>query len=170
MTHERLTSLCSLRQKWEEDLGEDIPEKAWAGLIERAWKSTRNARFQLVHFFILHRAYLTPAKINRLFKINTAMCPRCNTLGADFSHMMWGCPQLGTYWEEVVALLQDITTRDIKLTIGLCLLHWFPHTTKNKVTSKFIDLGLLLAKREITLHWKAQKDPSFRRWQTEGHM
>lgn len=62
MTHEALTPLLTLRQKWEEDLGEEIPAKVWAELVERAWKSSRNARFQLVHFFNSTQSVPYPSK------------------------------------------------------------------------------------------------------------
>lgn len=73
---------------------------------------------------------------------------------------------MGTYWDDIGELLGSITDRRLEFDVSTCLLHWFPHTTKTKVTSKFIDLGLLLAKREIT-HWKSQEGPSIRRWKVE---
>lgn len=84
--------------------------------------------------------------------MTTALCPRCNKEGADLRHMLWDCPKLLTYWGEVIALVGDITERNVELAPGPCLLHWFPHTSKTKITSKFLDLGLVLAKREITAH------------------
>lgn len=113
MLGEGTEPLEELQRKWEADLGKEIQESAWAQIVRRAWKSTRNARFQLVHFFVLHRAYLTPAKIKKYFNINTAQCPRCTLEGAEFEHMMWSFPQLGTYWEEVGNLLRKITDRQM---------------------------------------------------------
>lgn len=81
--------------------------------------------------------------------------------------MMWSCPLLDSYWEDIAAALAAITDRDIKPTMAHCILHWFPHTSKNKITSKFIDLGLLLGKRNITTHWKATQGPSLARWKAE---
>lgn len=82
-------------------------------------------------FFVLHRAYLTPAKIKKYFNINTAQCPRCTLEGAEFEHMMWSFPQLGTYWEEVGNLLRKITDRQIDADIGTFTTLVSPHL-KNK--------------------------------------
>lgn len=115
-----LLPLLHLKGKWEADLSVDIPDKTWDKLVERAWKSSRNARFQLIHFFVLHRAYLTPAGIAKYFNIVDAHCPRCSLGGAEFAHMLWDCPSLGLYWEEVVLLLRTITDRTLELSMGVC--------------------------------------------------
>lgn len=81
--------------------------------------------------------------------------------------MIWGCPLLASYWTEVVDLLNAVTDRDLGLALGPCVLHWFSHTAKTKITSKFLDMGLLLAKREITMHWKARGAPGVARWKKE---
>lgn len=81
--------------------------------------------------------------------------------------MMWSCPQLGTYWEEVIDILCRVTNRQIDPNMGACMLHWFPHTNKTKVTSKFLDLGLLLAKRELTKNWKSRQGPNVEHWKAE---
>lgn len=78
--------------------------------------------------------------------------------------MFWDCVGLGGYWKEVVELLNHITERTLTPDMGLCLLLWFPHTARMKITSKFIDLGLILAKREITMYWKSVKGASVVRW------
>lgn len=161
---EKLPPLQTLRHKWEEDLGREIPEAAWSQLLRRAWKGTRNARFQLVQFFTIHRAYLTPVKISKYFGTTNARCPRCREEGADLSHILWSCDRLREYWEEVVACVNHITDRTLTLDMSTCILLWFPHTSRTKVTSKFGDLAFILAKREITLHWKAPGGPNITRW------
>lgn len=75
MGEEGRQPLSHLRRKWEADLGKEIPETAWSRIVEKAWKNTRNARFQLIHFYVLHRAYLTLARINKYFNVDTARCP-----------------------------------------------------------------------------------------------
>lgn len=157
------TPLEGLRIKWETDLGTPIEEKPCELLMERAWKCSRNARFQRIQFYVFHRAYLTPHKINEFFGSH-ATCPRCRLEGAVCIHMFWDCPLLRGFWGEVLAKLTEVTERDLQTTLGVCLLHWFPHTSRNKTTSKFLDLGLVLAKREITSHWKASTAPSVARW------
>ena len=71
-------------------------------------------------------------------------------------HMMWECPHLVSYWVDITDILKEITLREIPCTPAYCLLHWFPRSIKYKVTSRFIDLALILAKREITRNWKAR--------------
>mgnify|MGYP002804572179 CR=1 FL=1 len=71
------------------------------------------------------------------------------------------------YWMAIMTTLGEITLRDNPCTPGHCLLHWFPHTPKNKITSKFLDLALILAAREITRNWKSRLGPQIGTWVRE---
>ncbi|KAJ1204271.1 hypothetical protein NDU88_008052 [Pleurodeles waltl] len=94
MRTDSITPLVSLKKTWEKDLNRDIPEEEWGRVLRNLLKATRNARFKLLNFYVLHQAYLTPARINKNFGKVTECCPRCGLIGAEFSHMFWGCPTL----------------------------------------------------------------------------
>ena len=165
--NDALQPLDKLQEQWEKDLGTPIDPKKWDEVVARANKVTRNARFKLISFYTLHRAYLSPDKINKYFHRDDASCPRCLTVNADFLHMMWTCPHITEYWAEVLNTLTKITERLIPCTPLQCLLHGFPRTAKNKNTSRFLDLALVLAVREITQHWKAKRGPQYEKWRGE---
>ena len=63
--------------------------------------------------------------------------------------------------------MREVTLKDVPCTPGHCLLHWFPHTSKTKVTSRFQDLALVLAKSEITRNWKSSTGPELTSWRKE---
>ena len=81
--------------------------------------------------------------------------------------MIWNCPQITSYWVEITTAIGEITIRDNPCTPRHCLLHWFPHTAKTKTTSRFQDLALVLAKREITKNWKLNTGPKVSNWRRE---
>ena len=124
----------------------------------------RNARFRLIQFYILHRAYLTPAKINRFFNRTDAACLRCSHVDAVMLHMMWACPALTQYWVSVFSHLSLCTGRKLPQTWETGLLGIQRRDKKHRATTRFIDLGLLLAKRLITKYWKANTAPLIPAW------
>ena len=162
-----LQPLDRLREQWETDLGDPIDQKRWDDVVKRTYKVSRNARFKLISFYTLHRAYLSPDKINKYFHRSDARCPRCSVENANFLHMIWNCPHNTDYWQEVSDTLARITERAIPCTPLSCLLHDFSHTAKNKTTSKFLDLALVLALREITRNWKSKRGPQCNKWRDE---
>ncbi|KAJ1164868.1 hypothetical protein NDU88_005301 [Pleurodeles waltl] len=57
-----------------------------------------------------------------------------------------------------------ITGRKLAITPAVALLGSFPRPHSKKVTNKFIDLALILARREITMHWKDPRGPRALTW------
>ena len=52
--------LIRLRRQWEEENRDPFLDKEWDRITTYHSGVSRNARFQLLQFFILHRAYMTP--------------------------------------------------------------------------------------------------------------
>lgn len=156
-----------LRSQWEEDLGKQIPEGEWDKILERTPKAFRNARFKLINYYVLHRAYLTPARIRQHFGAETAVCPRCREREAHILHMFWNCPVLQAFWEEIRWVVGDLIKKELPQAPEHFLLGRFPHTAKNKVMGKFQDLAYVLAKREIARNWKAPGGPRITTWKKE---
>ena len=157
-------TLRPLRARWETDRGQQYTEKEWTQILESPTKVPRNARFKLIQFYIIHRAYLTPEKINRYFHKTDATCPRCDKLDADLLHMFWYCPRVRQYWLEITTKLSHCTERQVTHTWEMCILGLMHRDKKHKATSRFIDLGLLTAKRLITKRWKSPEPPSATAW------
>lgn len=143
-------SLTPLRQHWEADRGHPFNEKEWNEVLSSPTYIPRNARFRLIQHYILQRAHLTPAKINRFFHRADATCPRCQVLDDDLLHMLLACPSLHTYWHSVCAALTTGTGHTLAHTWEEYILHFYLKGKRLKVTSRFLDLGILAAKRLIT--------------------
>lgn len=133
--------MVRLRLQWEEDLGTPIPEADWEIIVERTPTVSQNACFKLINYYILNRAYLIAVRIRRYFQSEEAACPRCGEREANILHMFWECPILSAFREEVLKTVETVTDREIPHTPSHCLLGWFPHIAKTKVTGKFQDLA-----------------------------
>ena len=152
------------RDKWEQLLGKEVNDIEWGKILAYARKVSRNSRLKYIQFNLLHQAYFTPDKITKIYGGEVRKCPRCNATGADFGHMLWSCPATQLFWKEVIAQLRDTTLRDLQCTMEVCLLGRFQRPKKQKVGSRFVDLGLALARRRITLKWKDRIGPTIEGW------
>lgn len=164
---ERLDTLQPLRGKWERDIEHTFTDKQWERILEFPKKTSRNPKFKLIQLMILHRAYLTPRRLHLMFPESENVCPRCHTPDAGFIHMLWDCPRLGHYWSVVHAVLQTTTLTTHNNTLEYYLLGLPPKKAKNTPVTRFLNLALLLAKRNITMRWKSKSAPSLLNWQTE---
>lgn len=113
---------------------------------------------------ILHRSYLTPSRLHRMFPDTPHHCPRCRGDAADFTHMIWSCPRLMPYWYNIRQHINTVTQMVVSDNILDCLLGLRKRTTTNKVQLKFQDLSLILAIRTITINWKSPRPPSLSTW------
>ena len=109
-----------------------------------------NAHFKLIQLYYAHRAYLTPKCIARIFEGTSSECPRCGPEVATFIHMVWDCPALTQYWETVVQTINVATDRTLTCAPMLGILGQHERNKKYKVTSRYIDLALILAWHQIT--------------------
>ena len=157
-------SLSPLREKWEDELTRSLHDKEWEKVLARPHKISRGARLKLVQFFILHRAYLTPQKINSYYPGSNAACPRCALPDADFQHMIWGCPALHVYWTSITTLLATLTGYTDLHSWGAITLGAFDRPKQRKLTTRFIDLAFILALKLVTGTWKAKNAPHYKHW------
>ncbi|KAJ1105769.1 hypothetical protein NDU88_003174 [Pleurodeles waltl] len=139
-------------------------DKEWVTILETPTYVTSNMRFRLIQNYVIQRAYLTPGKINRYFARTDAACPRSQSIGAELLHMRWSCPTLSHYWSSILACLMHCVDRPLQLTCEVCILGLFPKGKMLKSTSRFLDLGLVVAKRLITHKWRAPESPTCEAW------
>ena len=76
----------------------------------------------------------------------------CNEEEAGLHHMIFTCPVIVDYWEEVITTLEVMLDSQGQLEPQSCLLGLFPCSKKKNVGNRFLDLALLLAKRCMHSH------------------
>lgn len=164
---ERAISLQPLRDKWECDANRTFTDKEWGRILEYPRKVSRNPKFKFIQSMLLHRAYLTPRRLHTMFPNATDECPRCHTPPAGLVHMLWSCPKLGHYWSTVCGILKTVSPVRHNDTLEYCILGLGPRDKNGSAVARFANLALLLAKRNITSHWKSTRAPSLQDWHTE---
>mgnify|MGYP002804447015 CR=1 FL=1 len=159
--------LTGLRSIWDDKTGRAFNEKEWSGALAYLNKVLRNACFRYIQFNILHRVYLAPQVLNKIFPGLDASCPRCCYPTASFWHMLWECQEIIPFWREVLIILANISGRPQLDGIVVCLLGMFPRPKKFCTVWRFFDLAILLAKRAITMRWKSHTSPEASQWKLE---
>ncbi len=92
--------LISLRAAWGQDLGAPLSDEQWEEILNNVHSSPICARYSLLQCKILHRAYLTNAKLAKIYPDRADTCNRCGQAPADFVHMFLSCPILFEIWAD----------------------------------------------------------------------
>ncbi len=71
--------------------------------LERVWSNlsltSKNLAHRLIHFKVIHRAYITPYKDLKWNCSQILNCHICNTTSSGtFLHMFWECPVVISLW------------------------------------------------------------------------
>lgn len=160
-------NLDAMRTKWAEDTDTQITDKAWQSILEHPKRVSCNTKLKFLQTMILHRSYLTPHKIHRMFPDAHHHCPHCKSEHADFIYMFWSCSCLQDYWKGIHNTLAAVTHLLIQDNALACLMGLRKRTTTQKTQLRFQDLSLILAIRCLTIQWKSPRCPSLTSWQTE---
>ncbi|KAJ1169437.1 hypothetical protein NDU88_001330 [Pleurodeles waltl] len=72
---------------------------------------------------------------------------------------------LGDLYDDV-GCLSECVSRPVRFTWESCILGLFPRNTRNGAAARFLDLGLLPAKRLISRWWKSSDPPVVRAWKS----
>ena len=67
-------------------------------------------------------------------------------------YMIWACPAVHTYWDMVLTVVNKATDWNLSCYPLIGLLGVFPRPKNQLVTSRFADLALVLAKRQIEMN------------------
>lgn len=99
--------------------------------------------------------YLTPVCLTKIYPETPHACPRCHKANAFFFHVVWACSTLHAFWTQMTDLVTKLTQRGNVYNHKTCLLGLLFRPKTSKLTCKCIDLAILLAKRAMSLSWKA---------------
>lgn len=113
-------------------------------------------------WMLMHKLFLdwyyTPQKLNKIFPDVQPICWRnCGSLGT-LLHIMWECPVIQQFWDDVFLKIRQITSLNLHKSPDMALLSLgiekIPKQTRNLVTHI-----LLAARLTITRKWKQSSTP-----------
>ena len=95
-------SLQHVRSRWENDIGEEMADDQWQKVLDLILTSSPCARHRLIQLKTFLRVHFTKARLAKLFPDLDPSCPRCNSQPADHIHMFWSCPNLSSFWGNIL--------------------------------------------------------------------
>ncbi len=86
--------------------------------------TSKNLAHRLIHFKVIHRAYITPYKRFKMKLQSNLNCHICNTTSSGtFLHMFWECSVVISLWTHVNLVLSSLLRTDWSVNPSLCLLN-----------------------------------------------
>ncbi|KAM4795685.1 acyl-coenzyme A thioesterase 9, mitochondrial [Rhinophrynus dorsalis] len=149
----------SSRTKWEKDVG---PLEDWEWDLAKAGPAlvVMSTRHQMIQLNILHRIYYTPVRLFKMRGSGSDRCLRCDTAQGTYLHMIWECPGVRGFWNDVVRVLALVLGRPVPVTPKLCLLSIFPDEIED-ATDRTLLSELLVMDNYILIYWLLQKQGQF---------
>lgn len=149
--------------KWEDDLGSTISDKKKDKILHLAHISSIASTMAESNYKLLTRWHHTPAKLHRIFQVNSPLCWRnCGEI-ATHAHIWWSCPILRPIWSKVVDLIHQIT--DVLLPLDPWIILLSRHTKPiGRYKRSLIPHMLNTANTLIPTLWSQPTIPSMKTW------
>lgn len=96
---------------------------------------------------LLHRIYLTPLKLSKIYPWASSQCWKCGSNDANFRHMLWSWPKLQSFWDVVIKFITSLTTIIIPQTVSVCLLGLVVPLAHRRATTTLLGLLLFYARK-----------------------
>ncbi len=107
----------------------------------------------MVHFKVIHRAYITPYKRFKMKLQPNLNCHICNTASSGtFLHMFWECPIVINLWTHVNLVLSSLLQIDWSVNPSLCLLD-DSGLCISSMQKRMLFAGFTAVKKTIIQNW-----------------
>lgn len=149
---------------WESILHTNLSEAERHQLWNSATQHKVSPTLAQTKFWLLHKLYWTPARLERLGLRKDDRCWNCDSTGGNLTHMILDCPKIAKFWEEVFKFINS--TFKTKLTPDLATLAMACITTDlpSSQNRDLLDLLLTSAVKLILTNWKDTAKVSFNHW------
>ena len=155
------SSLTPLKNIWQKDMGCVFDEDQWDIICQNVFSSLSCNKIIEQNYKFMHRIYLTPLRISKMFPNSSPRCHRCKTCIGSIMHVFWECKELKQFWKAVHDLTTKVVEAPLVLTPTLCLFGTELDKTLDTTCKKRIVIMSYIAKKCILLNWNQHRPPSF---------
>lgn len=144
---------------WEKELGLVHSPNQWQSAIHSSFRHSHCTNHWDQMLKILHKSYLTPARLSLIFPSEMNTCWRqCGSKGSII-HILWDCKNIRSFWYAIFKQITSVTGFIIKPTPHLAPLNLSIDTIPFQFRS--IITHILIADRlTITATWKTTLSPN----------
>lgn len=124
---------------------------------------------RFIQLKIIHRWHRTPQQLYKWNLIPVDSCWRCNGSGASILHILWSCPALKDWWNNIYQIIFEVLHKKFPISAKLCVLGSTIELHDNDFScfeKRWIILALTTAKRILLRHWRKKHPPPYEEWTT----
>jgi len=154
------SSLTPLRNIWQKDMGCAFDEDQWDTICQNVFSSLSCNKIIEQNYKFMHRMYLTPLRLSKMFPNSSPRCHRCKTCKGSIMHVFWECRKLKHFWKAVHDLTVKVVETPLDITPTLYLFGTELDKTLDTTRRKRIIIMSYIAKKCILLNWNQQIPPS----------
>ncbi len=149
-----ITKPLSIKTIWNRELSDLNLSVDWQRVWSNLSLTSKNLAHYLIHFKVIHRAYITPYKRFKMKPQPNFNCHICNTASSDtFLHMFWECPIVISLWTHVNLVLSSLLQIDRFVNPSLCLLNDDSGLCISSMQKRMLFAGFTAAKKTIIQNW-----------------
>uniref|UniRef100_A0A670J9P8 Reverse transcriptase domain-containing protein n=1 Tax=Podarcis muralis TaxID=64176 RepID=A0A670J9P8_PODMU len=138
--------------RWANDVGHAIQFEDWESLWKEGLNFTACITVKENVMKMFHRWYITPAKLSRMYKVDSK-CWKCEEKEGAFYHMWWECRRVREFWEEVYTELKKVLKYTFTKKSEIFLLGILGNEIKKK-DHKFMYYATAVARIVLAQKWK----------------
>lgn len=164
MSSEKISTLY-VKNKWEKELGEDIPEEVWNGMWEAHCNTTQSKGWREFIWKNQIRYFITPKIKSRQIKDQQPCWRKCDHGDPNHTHVFWSCTKIRPFWDVVHAAIGEVLGYEIP---NSCLVLYLGHMegTVQKGDQYLAKILLTAGKKAITRNWLKPDIPDYEQWRS----
>lgn len=155
------SALTPLRNIWQKDMGRAFDEDQWNTICQNVFSSLSCNKITEQNYKFMHRMYLTPLRLSKMFPNSSPRCHRCKTCKGSIMHVFWECRKLKHFWKAVHDLTVKVVETPLDITPTRYLFGTELDKTLDTIHRKRIIIISYIAKKCILLKWNQQRPPSY---------
>ena len=117
---------------------------------------------------MVHRWYLTPSRLSKMYKHLANVCWRCGGNNGDMLHMWWTCGKIKIFWGKIYDELKEMLGITFKKRPEVILLNIFDKDIPMQSREVFL-YATAAARILVAKGWKEQEVPRIIDWQVKVH-
>ena len=160
----KMSTLLSVKDKWERDLCIQISEEIWKKIIDRIFSSSICLRHVVIQFKVVHRLHWSKTRLSQIKQSFDPTCDRCKQEPASLLHMFWTCSKLQNYWKNIFDVLAKACGVILKPCAFIAIFGVNVDGRLTKDQTSLIAFSTIMARRRILLNWKNAQPPAYGHW------
>ena len=158
-------STIYVKNKWEKELDEDIPEEVWDDMWEKHQTTTQSKDWREFTWKNQIRYFITPQIKNKQLRSQQPCWRKCNHMNPNHTHVFWNCVKVQPFWQIIRTAINEVIGYEIPCT---CLVLYLGYIEKS-VHSRdqyLVKIMLAAGKKAITKNWLKEDIPDYNQWRT----